>query len=304
MSRKEPSFGQLAEYMSDIDKSDTQYNVYQNLYARSIEELKSEFMHNARYMSKRQNGNYMYHEILSVTKSTHLDETKQKQMLRDIAYQYAQKRAKHNLVFGTLHDDHEHHLHYHFMISANALGASRRTRLSKSTFSHCKKDMEVFVLTQYPQLEQQVVMGKKAKEKLSHKGSEQKRRTGATPQRDILKERLQTIFEQSQTKQQFFDALNKAQLSFYIRGKTIGVTDQQHNRNYRLKTLGLLEDFHAASERIQLNASGQQSTKNEEQGSHTKKSRAQTAAEKKHQDEMQDIRSQQSSSKNSQQHKP
>ena len=27
MSRKEPSFGQLVEYMSDIDKSDEQYNV-------------------------------------------------------------------------------------------------------------------------------------------------------------------------------------------------------------------------------------------------------------------------------------
>ena len=255
MSRKEPSFGQLVEYMSDIDKSDMQYNIHHNIYSQHTADIEEEFVQNARYMPRRKNGNYMYHEILSITKSSTLDDVTQKQMLRDIAQQYAQKRAKNNLVFGTLHDDHDHHLHYHILISANALGSSRRTRLSKSMFSHCKKEMERLVLAQYPELEQEVVMGKTAEEKLSRKGSEQKRRTGATPQRDTLKAKLHDIFQQSHTKQQFFDALNKEDLAFYVRGKTIGVTDLAHQRNHRLKTLGLLDEFHAVSDRIQLNTS-------------------------------------------------
>jgi hypothetical protein len=116
MSRKEPSFGQLIRYMSDIDKTDEQYNLYQNLYSRTIDELDQEFQTNAKIMFKRQNGVYLYHEILSITKTKNLADEQQKEILRVIAHEYAEQRAKHNLIFATLHDD---HLHYHFIISAN-----------------------------------------------------------------------------------------------------------------------------------------------------------------------------------------
>ena len=53
MSRKVPSFGQLIEYMSDIDKSDEQYNIYQNIYARNSEDIEQEFKQNAETMFKR-----------------------------------------------------------------------------------------------------------------------------------------------------------------------------------------------------------------------------------------------------------
>ncbi len=168
MSRKEPSFGQLVAYMQDIDKSETQYNIYQNIYGRKLEDIEAEFQENARLIRKRKNGVYLYHEILSISKNHQLDDKIQKEILREIAYEYAQKRAPNNLVFATLHDDHEEHLHYHFCISANALGDSKKTRMSKKQFDTFKKGMESRALEKYPELAQKVVINKQASEKLSN----------------------------------------------------------------------------------------------------------------------------------------
>jgi len=252
MSRKEPSFGQLVEYMSDIDKSDEQYNVYQNIYSRKQNDIEKEFLRNASHAAKRKNGNYLYHEILSITKAQKLDDKKQKEILRDIAYEYAKSRASENLIFGTLHDDHDNHLHYHLLISANASGESKKTRLTKAQFDKIKKELESRVLKRYPELEQTVVINKEAGEKLSNKGAEQKRRTGKTPERDQLKTKLQDIFSQCDTKEDFFADLNKAGLEFYLRGKTMGVKDLATERNHRLKTLGMLKNFQDLSDRIEL----------------------------------------------------
>lgn len=271
MSRKEPSFGQLIDYMSDIDKSQTKYNVYQNLFARQNRAMEAEFLANAKLMRKRKNGNYLYHEILSITVAEQLSLDEQKARLRDIAYEYAKRRAPSNLIFGTLHDDHgDDHLHYHLLISANALGEAKKTRLSKAEFSKFKKELEQMVLTQYPELEQSVVINQEAGEKLSNKGAEQKRRTGKTPQRDAVKTKLVDIFSRCADKEAFFTALDDAGLSFYVRGKTIGVKDLSTGRNHRLKTLGMLEAFDDLSQRIeQQESASDESTKTQEPDEHS-----------------------------------
>jgi len=53
MPRKEPSFGQLITYMSDIDKADQQYTVFQNVFARRMEDIEREFTSNARLLRQR-----------------------------------------------------------------------------------------------------------------------------------------------------------------------------------------------------------------------------------------------------------
>ncbi len=261
MSRKDKSFGQLVTYMSDIAKSDEQYNIYHNIYSRKIADIEQEFLQNAEYVPKRKNGVYMYHEILSISKAKHLSDSKQKAILREIAYQYAKQRAGNNLIFATLHDDHEHHLHYHFLISSNAVGESKKTRLSKVQFDRFKKHLESRTLEHFPELEQKVIINKQAGEKLSRRGGERKRRTGKTPQRDIVKQKLETIFANSETKQGFFEAMSKAGFEIYVRGKTIGILDTAHNRKHRLKTLGLLSAFEVMSARIELDEAAKQTTK-------------------------------------------
>ncbi len=289
MSRKVPSFGQLIDYMSDTHKSDEKYNIYQNIYSHKNEDIASEFKQNAQTMFKRKNGVYLYHKILSITKAKNLEDKHQKEILRSVAYEYARKRAEHNLIFATLHDDHDEHLHYHFIISSNALGESKETRMSKAQFDKFKKNLETRTLKKYPELEQKIIMGKKAGEKLSNKGSEQKRRTGKTPQRDFVKNKLQDIFSEADNKQSFLDALDKAGFEVYIRGKNIGILDKTNNRKHRLKTLGVLDDFNTMSAHIKLNEA---SNKQQEKVSDVMDKKA------KHQEEIKNIRKQQSSSEN------
>lgn len=252
MSRKDQSFGGLIDYMTDVAKSDEQYFVFHNLYARSTEAMTQEYLDNAKHVHRRKNGVYLYHEILSIQCTDKIDRERQKAILKNIAYDYAHCRAPNCLVFGTLHDDHDEHLHYHLLISANYVGESKKHRFSKAEFAAFKNALEERVLAQYPELEQSITMNRQAGEKLSHKGAEQQRRTGQTPQRDALKEKLTKIFNSAKDKQELFTELGKAGFELYHRGNTVGVTDTEHGRNHRLKTLGLLDAFNGLSDRIEL----------------------------------------------------
>lgn len=259
MSRKTPSFSQLVDYVADIDKADKKYSIYHNLFSRNEAKITSEFEANAKFVRQRKNGVYLYHEILSITKNQNLSSTKQKQILNKIAREYIENRANDNLVYATMHDDHDNHLHYHFIISSNKAGDSQKLRMSKHSFDKFKKDLELKVLESYPELEQTFTINKQLKskksssEKLSNKAGETKRRTGKTPKRDEVKSKLQDIFNRSHTKAEFFTNLSDNNFEFYIRGKsTFGVVDINDNKKYRLKTLGVLEEFDNMSAKIEL----------------------------------------------------
>lgn len=262
MSRKQATYGQLVDYFED-GRQDEKYNIYHNIYSTDAGKIKAEFHENAAFLSKRKNGVYMYHEILSITKSRGLSEERQKEILKDIGLDYIRNRAQNNLVFGVLHDDKDDNIHYHFMISSNELQSERKHRLSKNEFSEFKKDLEHMVLTKYPELEQKKLInkepkpGKESGEKLSHKGVELKRRTGKTDQRDDVKERLKTVFSGAKNKADFFTALEAERLEIYVHGNTIGILDKATERKHRLKTLGMLDEFNAVSQVIEKAETGQ-----------------------------------------------
>ena len=256
MSRKQANFGQLVDYFED-GRQDAKYNIYHNIYSTNAENIKTEFDKNATFLSKRKNGVYMYHEVLSITKTANLTREQQKEILKDIGLEYVQNRANHNLVFAVLHDDKADNLHYHFMISSNELESPKRLRLSKEKFSQFKKDLELRVLEKYPELEQKKLiskepgLNKEIGEKLSNKGAEVKRRTGKTNQKDHVKDRLRAVFSSSKNKADFFNGLEKENLSIYVNGNTIGILDKATDRKHRLKTLGMLDEFNAISQVIE-----------------------------------------------------
>ncbi|MFI3222674.1 MAG: relaxase/mobilization nuclease domain-containing protein [Methylococcaceae bacterium] len=256
MSRKQATFGQLVDYFED-GRQDEKHTIYHNVIANNTENIKAEFNKNATFLNKRKNGVYLYHEVLSFTKSTKLTEEKQKDILNEIAKKYIQGRAKDNLVYGVMHHDKKDNLHYHFMISSNELEGNTKHRLSKEEFSQFKKDLESYVLEVYPELEQKKLINKEPGaekeigEKLSNKGAELKRRTGKTSQKDSVKERLRAVFSASKNKAYFFNGLEKENLSIYVNGNTIGILDKATERKHRLKTLGMLDEFNAISQIIE-----------------------------------------------------
>lgn len=258
MSRKEPSFESLLAYLHR-GRIDERFQFYHNLYSRRRDEVGREFVENAGHLRKRQGGVYLYHEILSIKKSTRLSEFRQKEMLQEVVQRYVLSRSQRSLVYGVLHDEHLEHLHYHLLISANEAGSAERIRLSKADFAQVKTQLEAMVQQLYPELEQGMVMSQPAKgEKLSRKGGELKRRTGKTPERDDLKARLHRVFS-AENQAEFFELLAVQQVRVYVRGQSIGFEDLKTGRKHRLKTLGLEAEFAAVNARIeQTIAKGQE----------------------------------------------
>lgn len=118
MSRKEPSFRQLVGYI-DRGASGTAWRIRHNLLARNLGAIRDEFSQNGDLLQRRKNGVYLYHEIISITRAKGVNLERQKSALRSIAERYIAERCPENLVFGNLHEDQEHSLHYHLIISAN-----------------------------------------------------------------------------------------------------------------------------------------------------------------------------------------
>lgn len=99
MSRKVPSFGQLLGYI-DREQGQEAYRIRHNLMGRSPEAIRDEFERNGKLLSRRKNGVYLYHEIISITRASGLSEREQKERLHDIAQSYIAARCRDNGSIG------------------------------------------------------------------------------------------------------------------------------------------------------------------------------------------------------------
>jgi hypothetical protein len=248
MSRKEPSFTQLSNYI--FKGADNRYTYTRNLYESDIEGISREFEENFKHLKRQKNSNAIYHEIISISKSS-IELEKQKETLLEIATTYIEARAKNCLVFGSLHEA-DNNLHFHLMISSNAVEQSKNNYISKKQFDQIKKGLEQYVLAKYPELQQARIINrdKKKIEAVSQKEFELKKRTGTITKRESIQYRLTQIFNSSPTKEIFFTNLEKNNIQIYVRGNTIGFTDlaDETQRKYRLKKLGLSAEFNKMSE--------------------------------------------------------
>lgn len=249
MTRTQPSFSQLIGYM-EKENTQEEYNLRHNLYSEESQDIKQEFANNASYIKTRKNGVYLYHEILSISRTQELETEKQKEILKKIASDYLHRRAKHNLAYGILHDDKKEHLHYHLLISANEIRQSKKTRLSKKEFDTIKKEIEADTLEKYPEIKQKISINKEAKYKRSIKETALKTRTKKPSQRDDFRAKLKRVFTTIYKKQDFQKILLSYDIKYYKRGKTIGFIDLNTSRKYRLKTLQLEQELKALNTRL------------------------------------------------------
>jgi hypothetical protein len=260
MSRKHPSFAQLIDYIEGETKlKSRQFSIHHNLYSRDREHLKEEFTENARHLHFRKNGVYLYHEVLSITRSQQIEENAQKATLQTIVQEYLKARAKNNLAYAVLHEETDN-LHFHIVMSANEASDTHRKRFSKVQFANIQTSIEKWVLEHHPELEQKAVFHQNQtreeraereakKSHLSNRGEELKRRGGKTSQRDDVQERLADIFETARDPRHFADLMKESGFTLYTRGQTHGVTDHEGNK-YRINRLGLSGAWKALDERM------------------------------------------------------
>jgi len=238
MSRKVGSFGQLIGYI-DRDAGQEVHRIRHNVWGRDPAHIRAEFERNGALLSRRKNGVYLYHEIISITRAQGLSPEQQKDRLQSIAETYIAARCPDNMVFGGLHQDKDHSYHYHLMISSNRAGETGRLRLTKAQFREVQVGLERHVLETYPELEQKVAIEKRAEHSKSRGEAELERRTGEVPKKDQLRARVNAALENAQDRDSLMQALGRENFELYVRGKTLGVTDHETGQNHRLKTLGL-----------------------------------------------------------------
>ena len=236
MSRKVPSFGQLIGYI-DREGMPEQYRIRHHLFGWEPEKIRAEFERNAALLQKRRNGVYLYHEILSITRAAGLDPEEQKARLMEIVQEYIAARCPDNLVYGGLHQDKDHSLHFHLMISSNRADDTKRLRLDKRQFREIQVRLEEHVLKRYPELEQKLAIGKRSDRKLNQAEVELERRTGERPARQTVLERIQEALAGARDRDSLREALGRSDLELYVRGKNLGVIDHETGKKHRLNTL-------------------------------------------------------------------
>jgi len=252
MSRKVPSFGQLLEYI-DRDVGQEAYTIRHNLAGRKHQSIRAEFERNGELLRKRKNGNYLFHEIISITRAKGLTPEQQKARLQEIAQEYINARCPDSLAYGGLHQDKDHSYHMHLMISANRVGEEKRQQLSKHQFRQIQVKLEEHVLQHYPELEQKLAIGKRSDRGRSKGEAELERRTKSRPKREEILERVQQAFDASNNRDSLLEAFGHHNLELYVRGKTLGVIDHETGKKHRLKTLDL-----EIADRVEIRLSGQE----------------------------------------------
>jgi len=224
LSRQNKSFRELYNYLVKNKEAILgAFNLYSN--PKDKKAVVKEFLDNAKFLKKSRGKNFLYHEILSLNPNS-LDLKKQIAILNDLVNRYVNLRAKDHLVFTAIHKD-KKHLHIHLMISANELYSSKRVRFSKKDFNKIQKELENYLLNNYPELNSKKIYTKENKEKKSNK--------------EKLKNILDSIFKNISSIDEFHKALETNNLELYTRGKTVGIVFE--GKKYRLKTLGFIDEY-------------------------------------------------------------
>lgn len=155
----------------------------------------------------------------------------------DIGTKYLKQRAPDLLAYGRIHTDKKSkHVHLHLMLSANCFESSTRYRISKGSFNAIRRDLEGYVIENYPNLDQKRLHHQSRKRHTKHAEYELIKRKGHSKRTDLTCE-LDQIFSQTRGTRELLLALLQAGIVAKFRGNQITV--MKDGFKARLKTLGL-----------------------------------------------------------------
>ena len=253
MARKTRSFGQLLRYLNA--PAQTGPALLHNLRCRDddLAQIEGELLDNSRLLSERKNGNYLYHEVLSFGVGDR--EVVTPALLEDLTRRYLELRAPRALAYAKAHLE-AANPHVHLLISANNVGSSRRLRLSRRGFDRVKHQLEAVQRQQYPQLEHSLVCGpdrnrRRARGRREGERERRQRRVGSNSlsKKERLGQLIRSTLSIATSGTDCFRRLQAHGFELYRRGKFVGVRSTDGGRSYRLRTLGLAEEFDQALER-------------------------------------------------------
>lgn len=265
MSRKAPTFGQLAEYIAGGSNAQTGTAFVRNLYASGADRtaVAGQFMDNYRYLPKRKNGNALYHEVIVLEPQGHLAPDEIATALHQLAERYCELRAPRQMAWGRVHlpssSEAVGHTksngfpHIHLMISANEVRSDRRVRMERAYFANVQRELEAWSAKTLPELNARIVYGYEAEKhtpKQPNQEGEMVRRTARPSDKQRVYECVHGALRRSDNRAELDRALHAAGMKLYRRAKTWGV-ETPNGRRYRLRTLGLADYFDRVPEKPQ-----------------------------------------------------
>jgi hypothetical protein len=148
--------------------------------------------------------------------------------------------------------------HIHLIISSNEIESQKRVRLSKKQFSSIQANLEAYKNQTYSkELGLSERYGKtKDRSKQKQVEQEMKHKRKKIPKKEQIKQELSHIFEQAISQTALKNTLNSKGYELYTRGKTTGVIYE--DKKYRLKTLGLENNYKKTLSNIQKREQRQQ----------------------------------------------
>lgn len=247
MSRKSRSFHQLLAYIDGpADKGMTLLHNFPAAVTKP-QQVVTAFLENAEHLPRRRNGNVLYHEILSFS---WLDQRRLTlSAIEDLTRRYLELRAPYALGYARAHFNTDCP-HVHLILSANNVGSGDRLRLSRDAFSRMKRQLEDYQERHYPLLRHSRAQtpSERAPGMRRSRREDERRRRGAAgiSRKEAVHQLVLEALSTASSGEECFRRLKAQGLLLYRRGQSVGIEEQLSGRRYRLRTLGLAEQFSAA----------------------------------------------------------
>lgn len=239
LTRKSPGFKSLIDYMLKEGKGENGGKpelMTHNMRGSQQKEWVREFYENEAYRQRqRSNQVYLYHEIISFSNQ---DTAKiSKEMLKDIAEKYISLRGDTGMYIASFHVEGKDHQHIHFCTSGLEYRTGVPLRLSRADLLNVKQELQRYQQERYPELSNSLPKHGRGVGNKSNPEWRAEQRNGTSIKRDIAK-RVQSLFEQSKSQNDFYAMLQDEGLYNYERGgKVTGIC--YGDTKYRFNSLGI-----------------------------------------------------------------
>lgn len=249
----------LLEYISRPDavlkQDDKVLYIKQHIAGSTIQDFLKAFEENEKLrLHPGVNRNKFYHDFLSFSPDS--SEFLTPEVMADLARKYMELRAEYGIGVAVAHIEGKHHRHLHVVMGGCEYASGESIRVTRGGFAKIKQDLQKYQQEKYPELAASVVQhGKGIKRYETDDEVQMKNRTGKPSRRDELRELLNTVFDESISKEDFYNRITEDKgLSVYSRnGQVVGI--EENERRYRFTNLGVniehIEELQLREERLE-----------------------------------------------------
>ena len=211
--------------------------VKHNLRSNKIQLWAKQFDDNEKLrLRKRKDNILLHHTIISFSNKDKEHITKN--LLKDVAKKYIELRGKENMYIATPHYDRDH-IHLHIAMSGCKYKTGEANRLSHKQFRDLKLELDEYQREKYPNLIHSLPKHGKKNSK-EYTGKEQILKTAnRINQKQEVHHSLNTAFQKSRSVKDFLDQVKEDGFEPYFRGGKLYGVQNDLDRRFRFKTLGI-----------------------------------------------------------------